>query len=172
VVAGFADVAPSAVIDQEVVDDFFLLPAVMATLSANLPIAQMQSLESDAEAAVMARVEDENRKWLDEETEKLDAYSEDLQQAAELRIKALEAEVRAAKKALRMNSAISLTEKVQEQRRIKNLDAEVDELKMATFDRKKAIRAEIDQKLDAIASALQAVQLVSAIFTFRWTIRV
>jgi hypothetical protein len=120
----------------------------------------------------MARVEDENRKWLDEETEKLDAYSEDLQQAAELRIKALEAEVRAAKKALRMNSAISLTEKVQEQRRIKNLDAEVDELKMATFDRKKAIRAEIDQKLDAIASALQAVQLVSAIFTFRWTIRV
>jgi superfamily II DNA or RNA helicase len=172
VVAGFADGAPGAVIDQEVVDDFFLLPALVATLSANLPIGQMQSLESDAEAAVMARVEDENRKWLDEETEKLDAYSEDLQQSAELRIKALEAEVKAAKKALRMNSAISLTDKVQEQRRIKTLDAEVDELKMTTFERKKAIRAEIDQKLDAIANVLQAVQLVTAIFTFRWTVRV
>jgi superfamily II DNA or RNA helicase len=170
VVAGFADGDGGSKIDQEIVDDFFLLPAIATPLTGDIPIEPLRAVGNDAETAVLAQIEEENQIWLDEETGKLDAYADDLEQAAELRVKALEAEIKAANKALRLNAAISLGDKVQEKRRIKNLEADVDELKMSTFKRRKDLRAEIDEKLDAIANALQATPHVTQIFTLRWTI--
>ena len=57
-----------------------------------------------------------------------------------------------------------------EQRRIKRLEAEADELKMTTFQRKKEIRADMDAKLDAIARALQATPQISRVVTLQWIV--
>jgi hypothetical protein len=169
IVAGFCDDAADE-IDQATVDDLFLVPAVASQTAESLPADRMAGFEATARQAALAQIEDESRLWLDEETEKLDAYADDLEQAAELRVKELETEIKAAKKALRSNTAISLADKVREQRRIKNMQEEADELKMTTFKRKKDIRAEIDAKLDAIANALQAIPSITPIVTLRWTV--
>ena len=79
-------------------------------------------------------------------------------------------EAKAAKKALRGNNAIPLDEKIKEERRIKTLQAEADELKLTMFQRRKAIRAEVDQKLDAMAEALKTSPAVSPLFTVRWEV--
>ena len=171
IVAGFCDGADNGIeIDQATVDDLFLVPALASEPTALLPADRMANFEAQAREAAIAQIEDESQRWLDEETEKLDAYADDLEQAAELRVKELDVEIRAAKKALRANSSISLTDKVAEQRRIKKLEAEVDELKMTTFQRKKDIRADIDSKLDAIASALQATPEIFPVVTLQWIV--
>ena len=108
--------------------------------------------------------------WLNEETEKLDAYAEDLDAAANIQIKEKEAVIKAAKKALRSNTAMSLDDKIKEQRRIKAMDKEVDDLKMKTYERKRDIRAEADAKLDALANALKTVPTLTPVLTIRWEV--
>jgi len=173
VVAGFCDDAaddPGEHLDQATVDDLFLLPGLEGDLPSSCPTDQLIPLEQSAQSAVAAEIETENRRWLDEETEKLDAYADDIEEAAETQIKQLETEIRAAKKALRGNTAITLEDKVKEQRRIKAMEADVDELKLTTFQRRKAVRAEMDEKLDAIAQALKAVPRIAPLVTLRWSV--
>ncbi len=108
--------------------------------------------------------------WLNEETEKLDAYADDLDTAANIQIKEKESAIKGAKKALRSNTELSLDDKIKEQRRIKAMDREVDDLKMKTYERKKEIRAEGDAKLDALANALKTVPVVAPVLTIQWEI--
>ena len=134
----------------------FLLPGTDAGAPGRRPADQTRPAGGRARAAVAADIEAENRRWLDEETEKLDAYADDIEQAADTQIKQMEAEIRAAKKALRGNTVITLEDKVKEQRRIKAMEGEADDLKLTTFQRRRAVRTEMDEKLDAIAQALKA----------------
>ena len=173
VVAGFCDGLyddAAEHLDQETVDDLFLLPGGCSDLQGPCPAERLAPLEQQARSAVNAEVEAENRRWLDEETEKLDAYADDIEVAADTQIKQMETEIRAAKKALRGNAAITLEDKVKEQRRIKALEAQADELKLTTFQRRKAVRAEMDDKLDAIAHALKTVPTITPLVTLRWSV--
>jgi hypothetical protein len=130
-----------------------------------------QCLPEGPRPEIIGEAEAESRQWLDEETEKLDAYADDLEKAADVRIKELNDEANAAKRALRGNNAIPLDEKIKEERRIKALQAEADELKLTMFQRRKAIRAEVDQKLDAMAEALKAQPTVTPLLTLRWEVQ-
>jgi superfamily II DNA/RNA helicase len=173
IVAGFCDDAPDNTehhLDQATVDDLFLLPGTDGGAPEAPPADQLTPLEAAARAAVTADIEAESRRWLDEETEKLDAYADDLEQAAEIRIREMEAEIRAAKKALRGNTAISLDDKIKEQRRIKTIQGEADDLKLTTFQTRRAVRTEMDEKLDAIAQALKVIPTVAPLITIRWTV--
>lgn len=173
VVAGFCDGYyddDAEHLDQATVDDLFSFQVLAVKFLKPCPTEQMAPLEQRARSAVTADVEAENRRWLDEETEKLDAYADDIEQAAETQIKQMETEIRAAKKALRGNVAVTLEDKVREQRRIKALEAEADELKLATFQRRKAVRAEMDDRLDTIAQALKAVPTITPLITLRWSV--
>ena len=157
-------------LDQETVDDLFLLPGVCSDLPEPCPTERMVPIEQVARSAVNADVEAENRRWLDEETEKLDAYADDIEVAADTQIKQMETEIRSAKKALRGNTSITLEEKVKEQRRIKVLQNDADELKLTTFQRRKAVRTEMDDRLDAIAHALKSVPTITPLITLRWSV--
>jgi hypothetical protein len=172
VVAGFVDGAAgdALALDVEMVDNRFLVPAQTAALTEAIPVDRLAVHEERELQATLANVEDEGRRWLDEETEKLDAYSDDLERAAELRVKELDAEIKAAKKAMRANAALALADKIKEQRRIKTMEGEVDELKMTTFQKRKEVRVEIDARLDAIARALQTKPTVTPILKIRWAV--
>lgn len=172
-IAGFADGRlgdPEGRLDLATVDDLFLTPGVTEDLTEPVPLDELAGPQEEARAVALTDVETESRQWLDEETDKLDAFAEDLEQAAEARVKELEAEIKVAKKALRANVGIVLDDKIKEERRIKAMQGEVDELKFTTFQRKKQIRAEVDQKLDAIAAALKATPTVTPLLTLRWTV--
>ena len=172
-IAGFIDGQsddPERRLDLATVDDLFLTPGIADVLTEPVPTDKLAGSEADARTAALSDVETESRQWLDEETEKLDAFADDLEQAAEARVRELEVEIKAARKTLRANASISLEDKIKEERRIKAMQSEVDELKFTTFQRKKEIRAEVDQKLDAIAAALKATPTVSPLLTLRWSV--
>jgi len=166
-VSGYAD--DGLVLDPKAVDDLFLVPATTGGAPA-VPTDRLGELHDAARAAALALEQEASMAWLNEETEKLDAYADDLDTAASIQIKEKETVIKAAKKALRSNTEMSLDDKIKEQRRIKAMDREVDELKMKTYERKKDIRAEADAKLDALANALKTVPAVAPVLTVRWEV--
>lgn len=170
VVAGFAD-GSEVPLDQSLVDDLFLIPAMeQGAWSGDFPKEKIAGIDERVRKTIIAEAEAESRRWLDEETDKLEAYADDLEKAAETRIKELTDEAKAARKALRGNAAITLEEKIKEERRIKNLQAEADELKLTMFHRRKAVRAEVDQKLDEMAETLRIKPSVVPMLKIRWEV--
>lgn len=97
-------------------------------------------------------------------------YADDLDTDANIQIKEKEVVIKLAKKALRSNTELSLDDKIKEQRRIKTMDHEVDDLKMKTYERKKDIRAEGDAKLDALANALKTVPALTPVLPIQWEV--
>lgn len=158
------------VLASETAERLFQLPAIPGSLDSSYPADQMAEIDREALAVAQKSAEDENRKWLDEETIKLEAYAEDLERANDLRVKELDSDARAARKALRSNQAIPLAEKLTEERRIKRLEEERDELKLSTFKTLREIRKEVDSKLDEVAAKLAITPNVTPVMTIRWEI--
>ncbi|MCZ8270560.1 MAG: SNF2-related protein [Beijerinckiaceae bacterium] len=161
-----------AELDERVLDRLFRIPAT-ATLAnvANAPDAQL----ADKEAAIRKQKLDEadrfNAEHLTKETDKLDAYAEDLERAADAEIKALEDEIKLKRKEMRAATGISVADKVDMQRAIKKLEAQRDDQMMAKFERKKAIRKEVEDLLDEIQASLKLTPETTPLFTIRWELR-
>ncbi len=118
---------------------------------------------------LLERAEQENSNWLDEETEKLDAYADDLERAFEIEVKTLEAEIRGAKKALR-GSALPMAQKLAEKRRIGGLEGKRDKMKAEFFDRRAQTRADLEAMLDRIQESLKIEPTLTSLFTIRWEV--
>lgn len=153
---------------QETAERLFQMPAVSDLVDSTYPTDHMAEIHRVALFEAQSIAEDENRKWLDEETVKLEAYAEDLERANDLRVKELDAEVRSARRTLRANQSIPLTEKLTEERRIKKLEDERDDLKLSTFKTLREIRREVDGKLDEVAAKLAITPKVTPLMTVRW----
>jgi hypothetical protein len=156
--------------DGETADDLFLVPATVEQQLPAEPGDPLAALDADGLKARLKEIEVENQLWLDQETTKLDDYADDLEKAADIRAKELDAEIRAAKRALRGNNSINLEDRIKENRRITALQNESDELKLTMFQRKKAIRQEVDTKLDNLANALKTTPKVTPVLTVRWEV--
>jgi hypothetical protein len=170
-ISGLADDGSEEILfDPPTADDLFLVPASVEGARSDEPTDRLAALESEAHRARLKEIEGENQHWLDEETAKLDDYADDLEKAADIRAKELDAEIKAAKRALRGNTDITLEDRIKENRRITALQNECDDLKLTTFQRKKVIRQEVDTKLDNLANALKTTPEVTPVLTVRWEV--
>ncbi|RUX58192.1 helicase SNF2, partial [Mesorhizobium sp. M7A.F.Ca.US.014.04.1.1] len=158
------------VLASETAERLFQIPASIAAIDAEYPANRMAGIDREALGAAQKSAEDENRKWLEEETVKLEAYAEDLEKSNDIRVRELDLEARNARRALRANQAIPLVEKVAEERRIKKLEGERDDLKMSTFQTLREIRKEVDSKLDEVAAKLAITPKVTPLLTVRWEV--
>ncbi|MDP3856543.1 MAG: helicase-related protein, partial [Stagnimonas sp.] len=127
-------------VHAETFERLFRVPAKNEPVTAAAPAADLQAREVEQRKLIIDDAERQNAEWLDLESEKLDGYAEDLERAFETEIKAVEAEIREAKKALR-GSNLPMTEKVAEKRRISTLEGKRDKFKAEFFDRRATIRA-------------------------------
>jgi hypothetical protein len=160
------------VLDDRHLDRLFLLPAASwSEQAATPPQTNLDTLETQARAERLAEAGRENDRWLAEETEKLDRYADDLEIAADEDIKRLGKEVKERRKALRTNAGLTAQQKIEEQRAIKKLEAQIDDLKMETYQRRKKVRAEVEELLDTIQASLALEPTVEAVFTARWELR-
>ena len=72
---------------------------------------------------------------------------------------------------IRANATMTVAEKVEAQREIKKLEARRDDMMLAKFERKKAIRREVEEMLDQIAASLKVSPKLDHLFTVRWELR-
>ncbi|RVB58750.1 helicase SNF2, partial [Mesorhizobium sp. M7A.F.Ca.CA.002.04.1.1] len=64
------------VLASETAERLFQIPASIAAIDAEYPANRMAGIDREALGAAQKSAEDENRKWLEEETVKLEAYAE------------------------------------------------------------------------------------------------
>ncbi|MCA0434743.1 MAG: DEAD/DEAH box helicase family protein [Proteobacteria bacterium] len=165
VVAATAD--DGSILSEDTLDRLFLLPGTAETVLGLEPPSQ--ELTKKRQGLVEKRLkeaETQNADFLTKEEEKLDAYADDLEKAAEAEIKLLEDEIKAMRKESRGTG--SLAEKVEMKRAIKRKEGQRDELRMAMFTRRKDIRKEVDDLLDDMEESLKVQPSVESIFTVRW----
>jgi len=129
----------------------------------------LMHLEEERQRELLVQAERQNSEWLEAESEKLDGYADDLERAFEVELKALEAELREAKKALR-GSDLPMAEKLAERRRISALEAKRDQMKAEFFDRRATLRAEVETMLDSIQESLKMQPTLASLFTIRWEV--
>lgn len=156
-------------VHPETFERLFRVPARNEPLDGVAPEVELRAQEAERRKALLSEAEQQNAEWLDVESEKLDGYAEDLERAFETEIKAADAEIREAKKAMR-GSNLPMAEKVAEKRRIGALEGKRDKLKAEFFDRRAAIRAEVEAMLDQIQESLKLEPTMTDLFTIRWEV--
>jgi superfamily II DNA or RNA helicase len=160
-----------AVVDEEAIDRLFLVPGTQhLALGLAPPEAALDATEAALRAHRLTEAEAANAAWMEQETGKLDAYADDMERAADTEMRSLEAEVKARRKALRANTALPVAAKVEEQRAVKKLEARRDELMLARFERKRALRQEIEDILDQVQASLSIQPTIEPVFTMRWEV--
>lgn len=165
-IAGFCD--DGTILDAELVDRLMLVPAAQCELNQPIPREQLAAREAEHKQASLTEAQAENIRWLDEETDKLDAAAEDLEKALETRLKEMKREIDAAKRAFRAMTNVTLEQKVAEQRRIKRLEDERRQLKLSLDAEIQRISDDKDKQLDDIARLLAITPTVTPLMTIRW----
>ena len=158
-----------AAIHSETFERLFHVPAKNEPVDGAAPEELLNAAGAERRKALLDEAEQQNAEWLDIESEKLDDYAGDLERTFETEIKSLEVEIRDAKKALR-GSSLPMAEKVAEKRRISGLEGKRDKMKAEFFDRRAAIRAEVETMLDQILESLKLEPTVADLFTIRWDV--
>lgn len=157
-------------IHPETMERLMAVPAIVhGPASLLAPTEALAAREAIQRQALIATAEQQNTVWLDEESEKLDAYAEDLERGFEAEIKALDAEIKDAKKALR-GASLPMADKLIEKRRISSLEAKRDKMKVEFFERRAQIRAEVEGMLDEFQDNLKLEPEITSVFTTRWEI--
>lgn len=154
-------------LDERLVERLFLLPGESRSDGNAVP-SHLDLLETRVRDQRLKQAMQANEHWLSAETEKLDRYADDLEVAAEEEIKRLQREVRERRKALRANVGLTAHQKIDEQRAIKRLEAQIDDNKLETYQRRKAARAEVESILDQIQADLEVDPAIEPIFAIRW----
>lgn len=159
-------------IEDKTVDRLFLVPGAVSTELGLAP--PEEAINAAAAAALKSRLDEAdqaNAEFLAKETDKLDAYAEDLEKAADAEIKALEEDIRAKRKEMRSTAGLSVADKVEMQRAIKKLEAQRDDLMLSKFQRKKDIRKDVEDILDSVQASLRLQPKQTPLFTIRWELR-
>jgi len=153
----------------ETMERLMAVPAEDAGEAADAPLSELDRAETARQKDLLDAAELENAEWLDTENDKLDAYADDLEKAFEMEVKSLEADIKAAKKALR-GSDLPMAEKLAEKRRIGTLEARRDKMKAEFFDRRADIRKDVETMLDRIQESLKMQPTLTHLFTIRWEV--
>lgn len=125
-------------------------------------LAQQESQKLDAALLL-------NERYFTEETEKLDNWAEDRRIALDIRIKQLDQEIKEARKAARLLTA--LQDKLNVKRAIKQLEQERDRVMLDYHEEKKRIDAEEDRLLNEIEAALEITPRRQRLFAIRWCLK-
>lgn len=139
---------------------------------ANNVISQEEKLQvrlAELRSQHFEAAERNNEKYYEEETQKLEFWSDDRKVALDIRIKQLDKEITDARRAARQLP--SLQEKIAAKRVIKKLERQRDDTMLRYHDEKKKIEAKEDELLEEVAAALDMTASQEPLFTIRWQLR-
>jgi len=135
----------------------------------NKEIQQKTMLQNCLEAFSserFAEAEQTNEKYYEEESKKLELWSDDRRVALDIRIKQLDKEITDARRAARQLP--TLKEKIDAKRVIKKLERERDNCMLNYHEEKKKIETKEDELLEEVAAALEMTTRSEPLFSVRW----
>ena len=165
-----ACLASGEVLESETAQRLLLIPGQSqiqgAALQHELTLNQQIEHQRDTHFTL---AEKENEKYFEEETEKLENWSEDRKITLELRMKQLDREVADARRYVRQVSG--LKDKIAAKQTQKKLERERDQIMLNYHEEKKTIESKEDELLEAAAAALEMTTQSTRLFSAHWVLR-
>jgi len=138
--------------------------------AANFPVPpELQQELSRQRAAIIDVVERRNLGLFSDETEKLDAWADDLKVALEREIKELDRRIKETRN--KGKGAATLAEKLATQKDQRELESLRDKRRRELFARQDEIQAKRDSLIDELEQQLGQVLTEHAVLTCQWTLR-
>ncbi|MFO1053962.1 MAG: SNF2-related protein [Planctomycetota bacterium] len=171
-VAAIADGEANA---PETLDEEWGLRILAVPASTRGQVAVPPQVQQQLQAALArheaSRVDDlatRNAAHFEEEAEKLDRWAEDLKLTLERELKELDAEIRAARKESKVQ--VSLADKLQAQRRIKQLEQRRSQQRRQLFEAQDEVDQRRTQLIEEIEQQLRTKIERETLFTIRWVL--
>lgn len=155
-----------SVLDEDACKRLFDLPAEVGETVLPVAVPALETQLQTLQDRVLAEVDQRNNKWLDQETEKLDRWSEDLKFALDQEIKDLDQQIREAKRASTV--AATLADKLAHQKTLKMLQSTRNEKRKDLFVAQDEVEARRDALIAGIEARLSRGHQSESIFTVRW----
>ena len=160
----------SAPVQQSVSND--LAPAQQNMLdfaAANVPIPlALQQQIDQQKALVITDLESRNLAFFSQETEKLDAWADDLKVGLEREIKDLDRQIKEAR--TKSKGAATLADKLQAQKEQRDLEGLRDKKRRELFDRQDQIQARRDSLIDELERQLGQQVTTTRLFAVEWEV--
>ena len=160
-----------APVQQSLSDD--LAPAQQNMLdfaAANAPIpSALQQQIDQQKALVITDLESRNLTFFSQETEKLDAWADDLKVGLEREIKDLDRQIKEAR--TKSKGAATLADKLQAQKEQRDLEGQRDRKRRELFNRQDEIQARRDQLIEELESQLGQKISQRTLFSCEWEVR-
>lgn len=154
------------VVPSEVCEKFFQLPGKV--INNIQEIEKLDHVRKKQEDDCLHKVEERVSKLYDQEVEKLDSWSEDLKIGLERQLKELEKEIKEAKKA--SNLSKSLHEKLETQKKIKNLENQRSVKRRSLYSEQDRIEERRDELISRLEKRVAPRTTCTTLFTIRWTL--
>jgi superfamily II DNA or RNA helicase len=153
-------------LDPDACKRLFDLPADASQPILSPALPSLDSQIEEQQRQILEEVSLRNNRWLDQETVKLDRWSEDLKIGLEQEIKDLDKEIREAKRA--SSAAAALADKLVHQRTVKTLQATRNQKRKDLFIAQDEIESRRDGLIADIEARMAQGQRLTPIFALRW----
>ena len=164
VVVGAAD--DGSALDDELCRRLLRLPVIRSVQASAAPPPTLEQVREAGIGRVLVDVERRNTRWYDDEVVKLDEWANDLRTSLERELRDIDRAIAEARTASR--GAVALAEKLEGQRRLKQLERQRADKRRALYDAQDQIAARRDDMIAAIERQLSATHTWSEAFVLRW----
>lgn len=162
-----AKIDEGEIVSQEVCEKLFQLPANLIEL--NHDADNLESIREGHQKGCLEEVETRVSQLYDQEVEKLDGWSEDLKIGLERQLKELEKEIKDARKTSHLSK--SLTEKLDNQKRIKALENQRSAKRRSLYSEQDRIEERREELISRLEKRIAPRTSSNTLFTIRWTIK-
>ena len=154
-------------LNADVASRFFSLPVVGLTpMVAEIVNPQIDELLNQQKDVAQRRVMDRNSEFVQKESEKLDAWADDLKVALEREIKDIDRQIKEARRNAKMG--LTLEEKLAGQKQVKTLESLRNQKRRSLFDSQDEIELRRDSLISGIEGKLVQRMGVDVLFSIRW----
>jgi ERCC4-related helicase len=156
-------------LEPELLGKLLELPARVVGTSQTIPNEISTDLETQTQAEqrrVHQEISERNAQFFEQEAARLDAWAEDLKIGLERELKDIDRQIKEARRAASL--AMRLEEKLEGQKRIKQLEATRSQKRRALFDAQDEIDAQRGKMIEELEGKLQQEAKLETIFTIQW----
>lgn len=156
------------ILDGDICQKLFSLPAFVKNCDLSIP-DDLDSIRDDAIKEKVGEIQTRNAKFLDEETIKIDRWSEDLKLSLERELKDFDDAIKGMKR--ESSLAQTLEEKLSCQRKIRDLERLRNQKRRDLFDAQDALDQKRDDLIASFENQLKQKIDYQTVFTIRWSVK-
>lgn len=156
-------------LESEILEQLFKLPSrVLGMVNETAP-ETLEASTRQAQVRLHEQISERNAQFFETEAGRLDAWAEDLKISLERELKDIDRQIKEARRAT--SQSISLQEKLEGQKRIKQLEATRSQKRRALFDAQDEIDAQRGKLIEELEQNLKQTAKLETVFTIRWRVK-